>query len=136
MFEKVKAPTTVLTKSISNLTSYTGDRLIVLGKTTLNCMGHDLQFYVTDSRQTSLLGLKASQDLGLFVVLLAVNTNDLDRLNREHPKVFSGLGCLEKPYKIIIDPTVTPVVNAPRKVLVALLCSRVKRSFLTWKMMV
>ena len=127
VFEKVKAPTTVLKKSTSHLTSYTGDRLTVLGKTTLNCMGHDLQFYVTDSRQTSLLGFKASQDLGLIEVVLAVNTNDLDRLRREHPKVFSGLGCLEKPYKIMIDPTVTPVVNAPRKVPVALR-KRVKKA--------
>ena len=58
-------------------------------------MGHDLQFYVTDPRQKSLLWFKASQDLGLIEVLLAVNTNDLDRLKREHPRVFSGLGCLK-----------------------------------------
>ena len=135
VFEKVKASTTVLKKSTSRLTSYMGDRLTVLRKTTLNCMGHDLQFYVTDSRQTSLLGFKASQDLGLIEVVLAVNTNDLDRLKREHPKVFSGLGCLEKPYKIMIDPTVTPVVNAPGKVPVALR-KRVKKAFMTWKMMV
>ena len=88
MFEKVKAPTTVLKKSTSHLTSYTGDCLTVLGKTTLNCMGHDLQFYVTDSRQTSLLGFKASQDLGLIEVVLAVNTNDLDRL-RENIQKYS-----------------------------------------------
>ncbi|MCG7876437.1 MAG: RNase H-like domain-containing protein [Candidatus Thiodiazotropha endolucinida] len=127
VFKKVKAPHCILEKSTSRLTSYTGDRLKVLGKTTLNCMGHDLEFYVTDSRQTSLLGFKASQDLGLIKVVLAVNTNELDKLIREHPKAFSGLGCLEKPYKIMIDSTVTPVVNPPRKIPVALR-KRVKKA--------
>ena len=92
VFEKVKAPTTVLKKSTSHLTSYTGNRLTVLGKTRLNCKAHDLQFYVTDSRQTSLLGFKASQDLGLIEVVLAVNTNDLDRLKREPSKSILRFG--------------------------------------------
>ena len=78
-------------------------------------MGRELEFYVTDSRQISLLGFKASQDLGLIEVVLSVDTNELDKLTREHPKVFSGLGCLEKLYKIQIDPMVAPVVNPPRK---------------------
>ena len=76
-----------------------GNHLKVLGKTMLNCMGRELEFYVTDSRQISLLGFKASQDLGLIEVVLSVNTNELDKLTREHPKVFSGLGCLEKTYQ-------------------------------------
>ena len=68
----------------------------------------------------SLLGFKAPQDLGIIKVVLAVNSNstcELDTLIREHPKVFSGLGCLDKPYKIKIDYSVTPVINPPRKIL-------------------
>ena len=127
VFKKVKAPDSVLRKSTSRLTSYTGNRLEVLGKTTLNCMGRELEFYVTDSRQISLLGFKASQDLGLIEVVLSVDTNELHKLTREHPKVFSGLGCLEKTYKIQIDSTVTPVVNPPRKIPAALR-KRVKKA--------
>ena len=119
VFKKVKSSNSVLVKSNSRLTSYTGDRLKVLGKTKLTCMGHELDFYVTNSKQMSLLGFKASQDLGLIKVVLAVNSNNtfkLDRLIREHPKVFSGLGCLDKPYKIKIDNSVTPVINPPSKI--------------------
>ena len=75
VFKKVKAPDSVLRKSTSRLTSYTGDRLEVLGKTTLNCMDRELEFYVTDSRQISLLGFKASQDLGLIKVVLSIPTS-------------------------------------------------------------
>ena len=90
-------------------------------------MGRELEFYVTGSRQISLLGFKASQDLGLIEVVLSVDNNELDKLTRDNPKVFSGLGCLEKTYKIQIDPTVTPVVNPPRKILAALR-KRVKKA--------
>ena len=53
-------------------------------------MGHELDFYVTNSKQMSLLGFKASQDLGLIKVVLAVNSNntcELDRLIRENPSI-------------------------------------------------
>ena len=36
------------------------------------------------------------------------------------PKVFNGLGCLEKPYHIEIDKSVQTVVNAPRNIPAAL----------------
>ena len=66
VFKKVKSSNSVLVKSNSRLTSYTGDQLKVLGKTKLMCIGHELDFYVTNSKQMSLLGFKASQDLGLI----------------------------------------------------------------------
>ena len=89
-------------------------------------MGRDLEFLVTDSRQISLQDFKASLDLGLVEVILSVD-NELDKFTREHAKVFFGLGCLEKPYKILINPTVTPVVNTPRKIPAAL-PKRVKKA--------
>ena len=36
------------------------------------------------------------------------------------PSVFHGLGCLKEPYRIKVDPTVTPVVNPLRSTPVAL----------------
>ena len=132
VFIKDKSSNSVLVKSSLRLTSYTGDRLKVLGNTKLMCMGHELDFYVTNSKQMSLLGFKASQDLGLIKVVLAVNSNstcELDRLIREHQKVFSGFGCLDKPYKIKIDNSVTPVINPPRKI-PATLRKRVKKALI------
>ena len=35
---------------------------------------------------------------------------------QKYAQVFSGLGRLEKPYHIGIDPTVSPVINHPRTI--------------------
>lgn len=39
---------------------------------------------------------------------------------QKYANVFTGLGRLEKPYHIEVDPTVTPVVNPPRTIPAAL----------------
>ena len=39
---------------------------------------------------------------------------------QKYANVFTGLGLLEKPYHIEVDPTVTPVVNLPRTIRAAL----------------
>ena len=38
---------------------------------------------------------------------------------KEFPSVFEGLGCLEDPYTIHVDSTVTPVIHSPRQIPVA-----------------
>ena len=38
---------------------------------------------------------------------------------KEFPSVFEGLGCLEDPYTIHVDSTVTPVIHNPRQIPVA-----------------
>ncbi|CAC5407755.1 unnamed protein product [Mytilus coruscus] len=45
---------------------------------------------------------------------------DVDDPVKSFPKVFTGLGCLEKPYHIKIDSSVNPVINPPRKIPAAL----------------
>ena len=49
VFKKVKSSNSVLVKSKSYLTSYTGEQLKVIGKPKLTCMGHELDFHVTKS---------------------------------------------------------------------------------------
>ena len=39
---------------------------------------------------------------------------------KKYAQVFTGLGRLEKPYHIEVDPTVKPVVNPPRTIPAAL----------------
>ena len=39
---------------------------------------------------------------------------------QKYANVFTGFGRLEKPYHIVVDPTVTPVVNLPRTIPAAL----------------
>ncbi|CAC5363141.1 unnamed protein product [Mytilus coruscus] len=47
------------------------------------------------------------------------NSNPDDPV-KSFPKVFTGLGCLEKPYHIKIDSSVNPVINPPRMIPAAL----------------
>ena len=47
-------------------------------------------------------------------------TTNAKEVVRQFPKVFQGLGCLEKPYRIQIDSNVTPVVNELKSQPVAL----------------
>ena len=99
---------------------------------------HELTFHIVETNQTGLLGLTASQDLGLIKVVMVAKTEEkqtepdkseeITKLSEElkeevlqkYTQVFTGLGRLEKPYHIEVDPTVTPVVNPPRTVPAAL----------------
>jgi len=102
------------------LTSYSGDKLIVIGKCKLNCMNQELDFYITKTNQPPILGFKASQDLQLIQVVCNVHRNKDNHIVKEFPSVFKGLGCLKQNYHIAIDKSVKPVINPPRKVPTAL----------------
>ncbi|CAC5418952.1 unnamed protein product [Mytilus coruscus] len=104
-----------LSKTFTSLTSYSGDKLKVVGKCSLHLKDKNCEFFVTDTNQSLLLGFKASNELGLIHVIMTVQT-DVDDPVKSFPKVFTGLGCLEKPYHIKIDSSVNPVINPPRKI--------------------
>ncbi|CAC5382216.1 unnamed protein product [Mytilus coruscus] len=116
IFDKVSHVKLMSTKT--TLTSYSGDKLKVKGKCQLKLQDKQFDFFVTETEQSPLLGLKASKDLGLIQVIMAVKPEQ--NPITAFPKVFSGLGCLEKPYHIEIDKSVQPVVNAPRNIPAAL----------------
>ena len=126
-----------------SLVSYSEDKLTVLGTATLPVKSktdveHELTFHIVETNQPGLLGLTASQDLGLIKVVMVAKTEEkqtepdkseeVTKLSEElkeevlqkYTQVFTGLGRLEKPYHIEVDPTVTPVVNPPRTVPAAL----------------
>ncbi|XP_021369719.1 uncharacterized protein LOC110460854 [Mizuhopecten yessoensis] len=108
-------PTVKVEKSKVTLTSYTGDKIPVAGRCVIPYKDSQLDFYVTDSTHTPLLGFRSSQDLKIIKVVLTTNTERKDPVDM-YPKLFEGLGCLKESYKIQIDESVTPVVNAPRNV--------------------
>jgi hypothetical protein len=57
-----------------------------------------------------------------FIVIIKVvmSTNKEGDLKEKYSVVFKGLGCLREPYHIELDPEVLPVINAARKVPVAI----------------
>ena len=103
----------VIKRSTTKLTSYSGEALCIKGQCTLNCQGHELQFFVVDTDQDPVLSFRASQDLGIIKVVLNVNSS-LESYIKQYPTVFEGLGCLSKPYHIQLDPSVKPVVTPLR----------------------
>ena len=54
-------------------------------------------------------GKQAKPDKGEEVTKLSEELKE--EVLQRYTQVFTGLGHLEKPYYILVDPTVTPVVN-------------------------
>ena len=110
----------------------------------------ELTFHIVETNQPGLLGLKSSQDLGLIKVVMMTKTKNKqtepsqsekitkssqelqEELLQKYSQVFTGLGRLEKPYHIEVDPTVTPAINPPRTIPAALR-DRVKAGWRTRK---
>lgn len=67
----------------------------------------------------AILGRATCQTLGMIKRIHDVSAND-DAILKEFEDLFSGLGCMPGYHHIQLDPSVKPVVHAPRKVPVAL----------------
>ena len=99
----------------TKLTSYSGGNLKVLGRSHLSCRQKKLLFYVVDTTQDPILGLSASQELGIIKIVLNIMQGSAsDQLIMMYPKLFKGLGCLKAPYHIQTDPSVIPVITPCR----------------------
>lgn len=71
------------------------------------------KMYVLNLNCTNLLGIRACRELKLIVRNEKIG--EISEINIDE-SVFEGLGCLPTIYKIQVDNTVPPVVNASRKV--------------------
>ena len=110
-----------LQSSSARLTTYSGERLSVVGKAKLLCKVKDkeqmIEFQIVDTRSKPILGLQGCEMLRL---VKRVDLVDKDLL-APFGDVFSAeLGCMHHTYKIKIDPKIKPVVHAPRKIPAAL----------------
>ena len=102
-----------LTKPSTKLTSYSGETLKVEGHSRLTCQNKPIDFYIVDTMQDPILGLSASQELGIIKIVLNVDSNG-NCFTKTHPKLFQGLGCLQTPYQIQTDSSIIPVVSPSR----------------------
>ena len=62
--------TSEITKSATKLTSYSDNELCVKGTACLKCAGQQIMFYIVDTQQMPILGLRASQKLGIIKIVL------------------------------------------------------------------
>ena len=107
-----------LKRTSVRLIGYTGDTLPTIGQCDLHIKNQCLEFFIVNTDQSPILGLKASQTLGLIKVVL--NINRIEDIVTCYKGVFQGLGCLQQPYHIEIDSSVQPVVCPGRNQPIAL----------------
>ena len=106
IFETMNIDNVEVKSTKTCLTSYSGDKLIVIGKCKLNCMNQELDFYITKTNQPPILGFKASQDLQLIQAVCKVHKNKDNHIVKEFTSVFKGVGCLKQNYHIAVDKSV------------------------------
>ena len=104
------------------LTAYNGTPITVKGQCTITLYNKGIyvpvSFIVTDTEATPVLGLQTSINLNLIKRIHDIHS--VPNYVKDYADCFGELGTLPKKYKIIVDPTVPPVINAPRRIPIAL----------------
>ena len=129
-----KMPSSVQLSDVTvKITAYNETEILQKGSLQVNCFfngkNSTQKFHVVDCDGPILMGLPACQELGLVHLNRNVHTlktegkKDVkaheilttEELIEEYPSQFEGLGKFPGTATIEIDPTVKPVVHAPRK---------------------
>ncbi|KAG1651802.1 hypothetical protein GQR58_026737 [Nymphon striatum] len=135
-----KIPYLKLLKTNVKLSAYGNSKVKPAGICMIDCytMGKSekLEFFVVDIKAPHILGLSACKSLNLVKRIDVINSNDInsprslaeqvcvvtkDEIIKNYKDVFEGLGEFEGDHHIEIDPSVKPVIHAPRKVAYSIL---------------
>ncbi|KAB0792847.1 hypothetical protein PPYR_14806, partial [Photinus pyralis] len=124
-----------IVRNSDSLVTYTGHKIPIVGKIYIdvkfeNKLHRNLEFYVVEGKNDSILGLQSSIKLGMVkihdqVEMKSINVitenvqHDYAQLIKKYD-IFNGIGKLNKPYHIEIKENVTPKVNPIRNVPFAL----------------
>ncbi|XP_070390759.1 uncharacterized protein [Dermacentor albipictus] len=114
-----------LKTSPSVLCSYSGNVIKHIGVATLpvtvNNRSQYFDFFIVRKSNQAILGLSASETLGLVSRTVdSVHMNSTDQMTKEFPELFQGIGCLARPYHMVLREEATPVVQPVRRVPLAL----------------
>jgi hypothetical protein len=111
-FHKLSLPNSTITPTKVILKSHTGNTLPILEKCNLNCeyniSSYKIEFYVVNDKTKSLLGLQSCIALDILqrneadiqAINQVANTSNYKSLVDTFGEVFSGIGCIDPPYKI------------------------------------
>jgi hypothetical protein len=115
------------------LTAYNGTNIAQFGTVKIPCQYQDkssnAEFYVADSEGPAIMGLPTSRELKLVILNCTINRsvssdgavdsvapiNSKDDLVKLYPDRFKGIGSFKGTFHITLDPSVPPVVHAPRR---------------------
>ena len=118
LFNSLKVESPMMCPSGIKLLSYSGDKIDTCEEVLLECtyrnIPQKIHFYVVDKPVMPIVGLQTCLKLNLIKKVDSLLTQ-ADILNT-YQDLFSGLGKLPGMHHIQIDPTVNPVVEAPRRV--------------------
>lgn len=121
-----------LKKTNVKLTSYTNNKLKIIGTIEVNCkkgnqMYENVQFHVVGTNTQAILGLTSSVEMNFVrrVDHLTENGNinlEYDKVIENYKEIFNGIGCLKvDPCKIQLKENSKPIVHPTRLVPLALL---------------
>ena len=116
----------------AKLTAFNGTTITQHGICSIKCSYDDnetvAEFYVTDVNGPMICGLPTSCKLKLVELHCEITTNtnkasckasapvnDKGDLQMLYPDLFNGISKFEGEYHIVTDPSVLPVIHAPRK---------------------
>ena len=120
VFESLVSPAT-LRHSSTVLTAYGESKLHPLGVVTLQLehagKQQPVDFFVVDRPVATILGLPTCTTLD---IVRRIDVLHSQSLLDNYADVFTGLGEMPGEYHIELDPSVSPVIHAPRKVPLAL----------------
>lgn len=110
---------TVLKPATQRLTSYGGEFLKMKGTCHLTCKYKNtaaaLEFYIVDTKPPPILWMRASVDLKLIKLILAVAEEEAIIL-QEYTDIFQGKGEFPGECNLHVDPHAKPVVYPPPRV--------------------
>nr|XP_037288681.1 uncharacterized protein K02A2.6-like [Rhipicephalus microplus] len=113
-------------KSAAVFSAYNGSTIKHVGVATedleKNEAQHSVSFFIVKKGRQAILGLKTCQQFGLVLVTVdAVKVGDgQTKLQLAFPDLFSGTGCVRRPYKMVLREDAVPVVQPARRVPIAL----------------
>ncbi|XP_075560009.1 uncharacterized protein LOC142591584 [Dermacentor variabilis] len=117
-------PQPPLYPSSAILRSYGGDVIKHIGvmraEVSLNGCIAMLSFFVARKGRQAILGLEASERLGLISRVNSVSQNSSEEVVASFRHLFTGTGCVKRVYHMVLRKDATPVVQRPRRVPLAL----------------
>ena len=119
IFNQIRSNDT-LQKSNTKIVSYGGHKMDVCSEYKEKM--YVLRFYVIDSDECPILGLKACQELNLIQRVNEMKLTTTESIMQEYADVFDNktLGCLPVQHTINLKEDAKPVIHAPRKIPVAI----------------
>uniref|UniRef100_A0A8D8QC11 Uncharacterized protein K02A2.6 n=1 Tax=Cacopsylla melanoneura TaxID=428564 RepID=A0A8D8QC11_9HEMI len=125
-FKMLKLPKSSIKETMSKLTNYGGSEIPIIGQCVLDCKINNrsmlTRFFVCDSDQPTILGLRSCENFEIIKKVCVVKENNFSRfgeyssLMTQFSDLFTGLGCLPGESHITLKENAQPHVDPPRKV--------------------